>query len=158
MSEVVMGCSIPDFQVSATGDKTVYLSDFLGKYVVLYFYPKDNTPGCTQEAQAFRDDIDKFTELNAILLGVSRDSVRVHEGFKIKHQLPFDLLSDGEEVLCQLFNVIAMKSMYGKQHKGIERSTFLISPEGVLLREWRKVKVKNHSEQVLQVLAQLTGV
>jgi peroxiredoxin Q/BCP len=124
---------------------------------VLYFYPKDNTPGCTQEGQAFRDNIEQFNALNAVILGVSRDSVRVHQGFKDKQQFPFDLLSDADETLCQLFDVIKMKNMYGKQVRGIERSTFLLDPDGLLVREWRKVKVKTHCEDVLQALHQLTG-
>lgn len=157
MTDIAIGSPAPDFQALSTGDKTVSLNGLRGKFVVLYFYPKDNTPGCTQEGQAFRDNIDKFSAFNAVILGVSRDSVKMHEGFKTKQQFPFDLLSDGDEVLCQLFNVIAMKNMYGKQVRGIVRSTFLINPEGVLVREWRKVKVKGHSEEVLQALAELAG-
>ena len=122
---------------------------------MLYFYPKDNTPGCTQEGQAFRDHIQQFNELNTVILGISRDSVKVHEGFKCKQNFPFDLLSDKEEQLCQLFDVIKMKNMYGKQVRGIERSTFLIDENGVFIHEWRKVKVKNHVDEVLQVLKQL---
>lgn len=157
MTEITIGSPVPDVEVMATGDKTVKLADYRGHAVVLYFYPKDNTPGCTQEGQAFRDRFNKFTALNAVILGVSRDSVRVHEGFKAKQQLPFDLLSDSEEKLCQLFDAIKMKNMYGKQVRGIERSTFLIDAEGLLVREWRKVKVKGHSDEVLQVLSGLAG-
>ncbi|WP_394751871.1 peroxiredoxin [Crenothrix sp.] len=152
MSHPVIGTIIADVDLLATGGKNVKLSDFRGQYLVLYFYPKDNTPGCTQQGQAFRDNIDKFTQLNAVIVGVSRDSVRVHEGFKGKQQFPFDLLSDSDEVLCRLFDVIKMKNMYGKQVLGIERSTFLVDPDGVLIHEWRKVKVKTHIDEVLQVL------
>ena len=146
---------VPDFEALSTGDKAVKLSDYQGKYLLVYFDPKDNTPGCTQEGQAFRDNIDKFTELNTVIVGVSRDTVRVHEGFKCKQEFPFDLLSDADEKLCELFDVIKMKNMYGKQVRGIERSTFLINPEGLLTQEWRKVKVKGHCEEVLQVLDKL---
>lgn len=152
---VTLGQAIPDFHLPATGDKTLALSDFSGKRVLLYFYPKDNTPGCTQEGQAFRDNIEQFDALNTVILGVSRDSVKVHEGFKERQNFPFDLLSDKEEQLCQLFDVIKMKNMYGKQVRGIERSTFLIDEDGVLIHEWRKVKVKTHLDEVLQYLQQL---
>jgi len=155
MTTVTIGNSVPDFQLPATGDKTLALADFKGKKLLLYFYPKDNTPGCTQEGQAFRDNIEAFTVLNIAILGVSRDSVKVHEGFKCKQNFPFDLLSDQDEQLCQLFDVIKMKNMYGKQVRGIERSTFLIDEEGVLIHEWRKVKVKTHIDEVLQYLRQL---
>jgi len=144
-----------NFSAAATGDKTIQLSDYLGNYVILYFYPKDNTPGCTTEGQDFRDNIEQFKTLNSVILGVSRDSVRVHEGFKSKHEFPFDLLSDKEETLCQLFDVIKMKSLYGKQVRGIERSTFLINPQGKLIHEWRKVKVKTHIDEVLSKLTEL---
>lgn len=154
---ITLGNPVPDFEAPATGDKTVKLADYRGKYVVLYFYPKDNTPGCTQEGQGFRDNIEKFTSLNAVILGVSRDTVRVHEGFKCKQQFPFDLLSDEDEKLCRLFDVIKMKNMYGKQIRGIERSTFLIDPQGLLVHEWRKVKVKNHIEEIQQALNNLTS-
>lgn len=154
---ISIGYRVPDFEAVATGDLTIALADYRGKYLVLYFYPKDNTPSCTQEGQAFRDNIEQFNALNAVILGVSRDSVRVHQGFKDKQQFPFDLLSDADETLCQLFDVIKMKNMYGKQVRGIERSTFLLDPDGLLVREWRKVKVKTHCEDVLQALHQLTG-
>jgi len=157
MTPISVGCAVPDFELPSTGDTIFRLADFRGSYLVLYFYPKDNTPGCTQEAQAFRDNIDKFTALNAVLVGVSRDTVRVHEGFKAKQGLPFELLSDNEETLCGLFDVIKLKNMYGKQVRGIERSTFLIDPDGVLVREWRKVKVKSHSDEVLTSLHELAG-
>ncbi|AEG00496.1 thioredoxin-dependent thiol peroxidase [Methylomonas methanica] len=155
MTTATLGQTVPDFQLPATGDKTLSLADFAGKKLLLYFYPKDNTPGCTQEGQAFRDHIQQFEALNTVILGVSRDSVKMHEGFKCKQGFPFDLLSDQEEQLCQMFDVIKMKNMYGKQVRGIERSTFLIDEAGVLIHEWRKVKVKTHVEEVLQYLQQL---
>lgn len=157
MTPISVGCAVPDFELPSTGNKPFKLADCRGNCVVLYFYPKDNTPGCTQEAQAFRDNIDKFTASNAVIVGVSRDTVRVHEGFKAKQALPFELLSDNEETLCGLFDVIKLKNMYGKQVRGIERSTFLIGPDGVLAREWRKVKVKDHSVEVLDALHEFAG-
>jgi peroxiredoxin Q/BCP len=135
-----------------TFNKTFKLSSYKGQFVVIYFYPKDNTPGCTLEGQDFRDSIEKFTALNTVIVGISRDSLRTHENFKCKQQFPFDLLSDEDETLCQLFDVIKMKNMYGKQVRGIERSTFLIDPQGTLICEWRKVKVKNHINEILQVI------
>lgn len=155
MTVIAQGQNVPDFELPATGDKQLSLADFKGKKLILYFYPKDNTPGCTQQGQAFRDSVTEFEALNTIILGVSRDSVKVHEGFKNKQNFPFDLLSDQEEKLCQSFDVIKMKNMYGKQVRGIERSTFLIDEHGVLIHEWRKVKVKNHVDEVLQYIKQL---
>ncbi|MCF7969926.1 MAG: peroxiredoxin [Methylococcaceae bacterium] len=155
MSSVTLGNPVPNVESVSTGNKSIQLSDYQGKYLVLYFYPKDNTPGCTTEGQNFRDKIAEFTALNTVILGVSRDSVRVHEGFKTKQCFPFDLLSDQEEKLCTLFDVIKMKNMYGKQVRGIERSTFLIDPNGILIHEWRKVKVKVHVDEILQILNQL---
>ncbi|WP_026604449.1 peroxiredoxin [Methylomonas sp. 11b] len=152
MTLATLGSAVPDFEIAATGEKTVKLSDYRGKKVVLYFYPKDNTPGCTQEGQGFRDNIEQFNQLNAVILGVSRDSVKMHEGFKCKQEFPFDLLSDQDESLCNLFDVIKMKSMYGKQVRGIERSTFVIDEDGVLVKEWRKVQVKTHIAEVLDYL------
>ncbi len=155
MSSVILGNSVPNFESMSTGDKSIQLSDYQGKYLILYFYPRDNTPGCTTEGQNFRDKIAEFEALNTVILGVSRDSVRVHEGFKTKQSFPFDLLSDQEEKLCTLFDVIKMKNMYGKQVRGIERSTFLIDPNGILIHEWRKVKVKVHIDEVLQTVKEL---
>jgi len=153
MNSIQIGTAVTNFVALSTGDKSINLSDYLGKYVVIYFYPKDSTPGCTQEGIAFRDAYEKFSALNAVIFGVSRDSIRMHEGFKAKQEFPFDLLSDTDEALCTLFDVIKMKAMYGKQVRGIERSTFLINPKGVLIHEWRKVKVKNHCEDVLTILS-----
>ena len=157
MDTVAIGQAIPDFELPATGEKSVSLAQCRGKKVVLYFYPKDNTPGCTQEGQGFKAHSDEFEQLNALILGVSRDSVKVHEGFKCKQQFPFDLLSDQDETLCRLFDVIKMKNMYGKQVRGIERSTFLIDENGVLIHEWRKVQVKTHVDEVLRVLRQYSS-
>ncbi len=153
MSLLNIGDAVTDFVALSTSDKAFKLSDFRGQNIVIYFYPKDHTPGCTQEGIAFRDAYEKFTDLNAVILGVSRDSIKMHESFKAKQAFPFDLLSDPDEVLCTLFDVIKMKAMYGKQVRGIERSTFLIDSNGMLIHEWRKVKVKNHCEDVLTVLS-----
>ena len=155
MTEITLGQIVADFEADSTGDSPFKLSDHLGKKVIIYFYPRDNTPGCTQEGKDFRDNIDQFTTLNTVIFGVSRDSVKVHEGFKAKQEFPFDLLSDKEETLCDLFDVIKMKNMYGKQVRGIERSTFLIDEKGFLIYEWRKVKVKIHIEEVLSKLKEL---
>lgn len=152
MTSITIGQTVPEFEIPATGDKTIHLSDYKNKLIVLYFYPKDSTPGCTLEGQAFRDASDTLTALNAIVLGASRDSLRSHENFKTKQCFNFDLLSDADEQLCTLFDVIKMKNMYGKEVRGIERSTFIINAQGVLIKEWRKVKVKNHLEEVLEFL------
>jgi len=156
MTTIEINSTVPDFEADSTGESAFKLSDYLGKKVLIYFYPRDNTPGCTQEGKDFRDNIEKFSAHNTIIFGVSRDSVKVHEGFKAKQEFPFQLLSDKEENLCQLFDVIKMKNMYGKQVRGIERSTFLINEEGILIHEWRKVKVKVHIEEVLQKLEELS--
>ncbi len=156
MRRVTPGKKVPDFTVPATGEKTITLSELKGSRVVLYFYPKDSTPGCTTESQGFRDDYLKFRRRNTIVLGVSRDSLRSHENFRAKHGFQFDLISDSEEALCKLFDVIKEKNMYGRKVLGIERSTFLIDEEGVLVREWRKVKVKGHVEEVLEAVKELS--
>lgn len=147
--------AVPNFTLPATGDKTVSLRDFKGQHVVLYFYPKDSTPGCTTEGQDFRDSHAKFRRQNTVVLGVSRDSVKSHENFRSKQKFPFDLLSDAEESLCQMFDVIRMKNMYGKSVRGIERSTFLIDDKGKLRQEWRKVKVTGHVDEVLTAVKAL---
>ncbi|WP_412757253.1 peroxiredoxin [Legionella bozemanae] len=147
-----IGESVPDFAFTATNGLNARLSDYRGQYVVLYFYPKDATPGCTTEGQDFRDAYPQFQELNTQIFGVSRDSLKSHENFKAKQNFPFELVSDQDEQLCQLFNVIKMKSMYGKQVRGIERSTFIIDPQGKLSKEWRKVSVKGHVDEVLSAL------
>lgn len=146
------GDSVSDFEFTATNNLTAHLNDYKGQSVILYFYPKDATPGCTNEGQDFRDAYPQFKALNAQIFGVSRDSLKSHENFKAKQSFPFELISDSDEKLCQLFDVIKMKAMYGKQYLGIERSTFLIDKDGVLKHEWRKVKVKGHVEEVLSIL------
>lgn len=146
---------VPDFSATTSTNKTIHLSDYCGHIIVLYFYAKDNSAGCTQEARDFRDHNYYFTAANTLILGVSRDSVRSHANFKVKQALPFELLADTDETLCQLFGVMALKNMYGKQVRGIERSTFLISAEGILLHEWRKVKVKGHIEHIISRLSML---
>ncbi|MFW5443284.1 MAG: peroxiredoxin [Methylococcaceae bacterium] len=156
MTELNIGKPVPDFKADSTGDTPFQLSEYYGKKVIIYFYPRDNTPGCTQEGKDFRDNIEQFNTLNTVIFGVSRDSVKVHEGFKTKQEFPFELLSDKLENLCQLFDVIKMKNMYGKQVRGIERSTFLIDEKGILLHEWRKVKVKTHIEEVLLKLIEVS--
>ena len=146
---------VPDFKVPTTGEKTVRLKDLRGKKVVLFFYPKDNTPGCTTEGEDFRDNYRKFRARKAIVLGISRDSLKSHEKFRDKFGFPFDLVSDEDENLCQLFDVIKDKNMYGKKVRGIERSTFLIDEKGKLRREWRKVKVNGHVEEVLDAVKEI---
>ncbi|WP_438438010.1 peroxiredoxin [Hydrogenophilus thermoluteolus] len=147
----------PDFTLPATGNQTITLSALKGKPVVLYFYPRDNTPGCTNEAIAFRDLYDQFTALGAVILGLSRDSVASHEKFKAKFSLPFDLVSDPEEVACQAYDVMRNKTMYGKPVRGIERSTFLIDADGNIAAIWRKVKVDGHAEAVLAKLREMVA-
>ena len=139
---------VPDFTAAATGGE-FRLSDHQDKIVVLYFYPKDNTPGCTTEGMDFAQSHSKFKRAGAVVAGVSRDSVKSHDGFRAKMKFPFELISDSDEQLCDLFGVIKMKNMYGKQVRGIERSTFVINGSGKLRREWRGVKVPNHVEEVL---------
>jgi peroxiredoxin Q/BCP len=155
MTNVTLNTTVPDFTAMITGNKTIKLSDYLGKNVVLYFYPKDSTPGCTQESQDFRDNYTKFETLNTMIFGISRDSIRSHDGFKCKQNLPFELISDNDETLCQLFDVLKTKNMYGKEVIGIERSTFLINAEGVLIHEWRKVKVDGHCLNVLEKIGSI---
>ena len=152
MAKVSLGRKLPDFALPATGGETVKLSALKGCYVVLYFYPKDNTPGCTLEGQDFRDLHTKFKRANAVVLGVSRDSLPSHENFCAKFGFPFPLLSDVDEKLCRLFDVIKMKNMYGRKVRGIERSTFLIDERGTLRAVWRKVQVKGHAAEVLAAL------
>lgn len=146
---------VPAFELPATGEQQIKLSSLKGQNVVIYFYPRDSTPGCTTEGQNFRDLYKQFNKLNTVILGVSRDSMKSHERFKEKQEFPFELLSDQDEVLCTLFDVIKMKNMYGKQVRGIERSTFLIDDKGVLRQEWRKVKVKGHVDEVFEAVKSL---
>ena len=149
MSQVAVGKKVPDFSLPATGDKTVRLKDLRGKNVVIYFYPKDSTPGCTTEGRDFSENHRKFSRAGTVIFGVSRDSLKSHENFKAKQEFPFDLLSDADEKVCKIFDVIKEKNMYGRKVLGIERSTFLIDKEGRLNREWRKVRVKGHIDEVL---------
>jgi len=144
----MLGKKVAEFTAAATGG-TFKLSDHRGKTVVLYFYPKDNTPGCTTEGAQFRDAYPQLRKAGAIVVGCSRDSLKSHEGFKAKMEFPFELISDADEMLCQQFAVIRMKNMYGKQVRGIERSTFAIDGAGKLVREWRGVKVPGHVDEVL---------
>ena len=155
MSQAVIGKPVPDIELHLTGDQRARLSDYRGKPLVLYFYPKASTPGCTQEGLDFAAAIAKFRRQGTTILGASRDSLKAQENFKAKQSFPFDLVSDPDERLCQLFGVIKMKNMYGKQVRGIERSTFLIDAAGVLQREWRGVKVKGHVEEVLDAVKAL---
>lgn len=143
---------IPSCSFKATNDLQGNLDDYRGQWLILYFYPKDSTPGCTTESQDFSYLYLKFKDLNAEIFGISRDSLKSHENFKAKNQIPFELISDPEEELCQTFDVIKMKNMYGKQVRGIERSTFLIDPSGDIRYIWRKVKVKGHAQEVLDTL------
>ena len=145
----------PDFTLPATSDQTLSLSALQGKKVVLYFYPKDSTPGCTTESQQFRDLHPEFLAADTVVLGISRDSIKSHENFRTKQALPFDLVSDPDETACTLFGVMKMKNMYGKQVRGVERSTFVIDRDGVLRREWRGVKVPGHVQEVLDFVKTL---
>ena len=146
---------IPDFSLPATSGATFNLAAQAGKVVVIYFYPKDSTPGCTTQGQNFRDLHDQFVAANAVVLGISRDSLKSHENFKAKQSFPFELGSDADEGICTLFAVMKMKNMYGKQVRGIERSTFVIDRSGVLRREWRGVKVPGHVQEVLDFVKTL---
>ena len=150
-----IGKKVPAFTLPATGDQDISLSDLKGKNIVIYFYPKDSTPGCTREGLDFRDNIAKFRRNKTVVLGVSRDSIKAHENFKAKQGFPFELLSDKDEELCKIFDVIKMKNMYGKKVRGIERSTFLINDKGVLKQEWRKVKIDGHVDEVLEAVRAL---
>jgi peroxiredoxin Q/BCP len=149
------GDKAPDFEVPGDGDSTISLKQFKGQPVVLYFYPKDSTPGCTKEACAFRDLTPDFEKIDAVIVGVSKDSVKRHDNFKTKNELPFALASDAESDVCERYGVWVEKSMYGRKFMGIERATFLIDAKGVVRRVWRKVKVGGHADEVLEALKQL---
>ena len=149
------GKAVKDFSLPATGGGTFKLSDQRGKTLVVYFYPKDNTPGCTVEGAEFRDRHKEFARAGAAVVGVSRDSLKSHESFKAKMKFPFELLSDAEEKACTLFGVMKMKNMYGKKVRGIERSTFVLTGDGAIAREWRGVKVPGHVEEVLNFVKTL---
>ena len=147
---VAIGQAVPDFTAPATSGQNIQLSALKGQQVVLYFYPKDSTPGCTTEGQGFRDTHAQFAAANTLIFGVSRDSLKSHENFKCKQEFPFELISDKDETVCQLFDVIKLKKLYGKEYLGVDRSTFLIDANGVLQREWRGVKVPGHVAEVLE--------
>jgi peroxiredoxin Q/BCP len=149
---VSVGKRVENFILPATGDQNLSLNDFNGRNLIIYFYPKDNTPGCTREGQDFRDLYKQFETANTSILGVSRDSVKTHSNFKNKHEFPFDLMSDKEETLCKLFDVIHEKNLYGRKYMGIVRSTFLIDTKGILRQEWKKVRVPGHTQEVLDAV------
>lgn len=153
--KVILNQKVPTFEGVATNKVTVRLSEFKGRKLVLFFYPKDDTPGCTMEGEGFRDYYKEFQKLSVEIFGISRDSMESHEKFKAKFQFPFELISDPEERLCRFFDVIKEKNMYGKKHMGIERSTFVIDEKGKLVGEWRKVKVPGHVEEVLEFIKDL---
>ena len=150
MSELELNTAAPAFDLPATSQRTISLASLKGSKVVLYFYPRDATPGCTTESQNFRDAIDDFTAAGAVILGISQDSIASHEKFKAKQQMPFELLSDESGEVCRAYDVIKLKKMYGKEFEGIERSTFLMDEEGILRAQWRKVKVPGHVDEVLE--------
>lgn len=155
MSAPELNRPVDDFEAPATGDQTIRLSDLKGQNVVVYFYPKDNTPGCTTEGQDFRDRHDQFEALDTVIFGVSRDGLKAHDNFRGKQEFPFHLISDKDEALCQQFDVIKLKKLYGKEYMGIDRSTFLIDKEGILRKEWRGVKVPGHVDDVLEAVRSL---
>ena len=155
MESTLVGLKVPDFEIASTGNRTFKLSAELGSPLVLYFYPKDNTPGCTTEGQEYRDLHGEFARRNCAVYGVSRDSIKTHEGFKSRMSFPFELLSDPDEKVCNLFGVMKMKNMYGKKVWGVVRSTFVIDPEGVVRREWRGLKVPGHAREVLEFVKSL---
>nr|WP_175354530.1 peroxiredoxin [Herbaspirillum robiniae] len=145
----ILNMTVPEFSAAMTSGKTFHLADYKGKNLVLYFYPKDNTPGCTTEGMQFRDLHPQFQDLNTEIFGISRDSLKSHESFKGKLGMPFELISDPDETLCTMFDVMKMKNMYGKQVRGVERSTFVIDGSGKVVKEWRGVKVPAHVDEVL---------
>lgn len=145
----------PDFDLPCTSNKKIKLSKLKGKNVILYFYPKDCTPGCTAEGQGFRDYHTKFAEMNTVIFGISRDDLKLHEKFKAEHKFPFELISDANETACKLYAVLKEKNMFGKKVLGIERSTFLVDDKGILRNEWRRVKIDNHIKELLQAVKEL---
>ncbi len=155
-SPSVLNEIVADFSAAMTGEQTFRLADYSGKTIVLFFYPKDNTPGCTTESINFRDLYTEFEQANAVIFGISRDSLRSHEGFKAKLAMQFDLISDPDEVMCSMFNVMKTKNMYGKQARGVERSTFVIDGSGRLVKEWRGLKVPGHVDDVLAFVKAMT--
>ena len=156
MSKSLLGKKSPKFKAECTTNKILTNEDFIGKNLVIYFYPKDSTPGCTTEGQEFRDKYNIFKKYNTDIIGVSRDSIKSHENFKLKQSFPFELLSDSDEKVCKAFDVMKLKSMYGREYIGVDRSTFLINENGKVVREWRSVKVKGHVDEVLEAVKELT--
>jgi peroxiredoxin Q/BCP len=157
MAKNLEGKNCPKFKADATSGLTISNEAYKNKNVVIYFYPKDSTPGCTTEGQEFRDSYKKFKKLNVEILGVSRESIKSHESFKSKQNFPFELLSDPDEKVCKAFDVMKLKSMYGREYMGVDRSTFIVNTEGKVVREWRSVKVKGHVQEVLDAAKELFG-
>lgn len=155
MAKNLVGKKCPVFKAEATNNEVISNSTYKGKNLVIYFYPKDNTPGCTTEGQEFRDAYKKFKKLNTEILGVSRDPIRSHENFKSKQNFPFELLSDPDEKVCKAFGVMKLKSLYGREYMGVDRSTFIINAKGIIKNEWRNVKVKGHVQEVLEAIKDL---
>ena len=155
MAKNLEGKKCPKFKADATSDKTISNDTFHDQNFVIYFYPKDSTPGCTTEGQEFRDSYEKFKKLNTEILGVSRDSIKSHENFKSKQNFPFELLSDPDEKVCKAFDVMKLKSMYGREYMGVDRSTFIVNAEGKVVKVWRGVKVKGHVAEVLEAVEEL---
>ena len=155
MVKNLSGKKCPKFKADATSDKVISNETFKNKNVVIYFYPKDSTPGCTSEGQDFRDNYKKFKKLNTDILGISRESIKSHENFKSKQDFPFELLSDPDEEVCKAFDVMKLKSMYGREYIGVDRSTFLVNSAGKIIKEWRGVKVKGHALEVLNAVKEL---
>ncbi len=155
---VVVNKPLPEFEAMATSDTKVTQTSHLGQALILYFYPKDNTPGCTTEAMQFRDKYKDFVKAGAVVYGVSRDNMKSHDDFKAKLELPFELIADTEEKMCHMFGVVKNKIMYGKKVKGIERSTFLVGPDGLLVQEWRGLKVPGHVDEVLKAVKSIKAL
>ena len=149
------GKKCPKFSAEATSEQVISNQTYKNKNLVIYFYPKDSTPGCTTEGQEFRDNYKKFKKYNTEILGVSRESIKSHENFKSKQNFPFELLSDPDEKVCKAFDVMKMKSMYGRQYMGVDRSTFIVNDQGKIVKEWRSVKVKGHVQEVLETVEKL---
>lgn len=155
MTKTLVGKKCPSFEAECTSNMRLSNKDFIGKNLILYFYPKDSTPGCTSEGQDFRDRYKLFKNLNTQIIGISRDSIKSHENFKLKQSFPFELLSDPEEKVCKAFDVMKLKSMYGREYIGIDRSTFLINKNGKVIKEWRSVKINGHVQEVLDAVKEL---
>ena len=156
MAKKLEGRKCPKFTAQGTSNTTLTSAEFLGRNLVIYFYPKDSTPGCTTEGQDFRDNYKEFKKYNTEIIGVSRDTIKSHENFKAKQEFPFELLSDPDEKVCKAFDVMKLKSMYGREYIGVDRSTFIINSEGKVINEWRSVKVKGHVDEVLEVIKSIS--